>query len=161
MKNILEFLAVFSFVIILAGCTSKTEEKVVKCTLNQNNAAQNYEIESVYSIYTDGSVVNKVETTEIVTSDDDYVLDYFENYTNTLYTNMNNAYGGYDFNITKEAIDFIIEIGYDINFGARPLKRFLSKNLETLLAKKLIDGSVISGDNLTVDVKDDDLIIAK
>ena len=102
MKNILEFLAVFSFVIILAGCTSKTEEKVVKCTLNQNNAAQNYEIESVYSIYTDGSVVNKVETTEIVTSDDDYVLDYFENYTNTLYTNMNNAYGGYDFNITKE-----------------------------------------------------------
>ena len=102
MKNILEFLAVFLFVIILAGCTSKTEEKVVRCTLKLNDAAQNYEIESVYSIYTDGSVVNKVETTEIVTSDDDYVLDYFENYTNTMYTNMNNAYGGYDFNITKE-----------------------------------------------------------
>ena len=102
MKNILEFLAVFLFVIILAGCTSKTEEKVVRCTLKLNDAAQNYEIESVYSIYTDGSVVNKVETTEIVTSDDDYVLDYFENYTNTLYTNMNDAYGGYDFDISKE-----------------------------------------------------------
>ena len=75
---------------------------MLDATLKLNDAAQNYEIESVYSIYTDGSVVNKVETTEIVTSDDDYVLDYFENYTNTMYTNMNNAYGGYDFNITKE-----------------------------------------------------------
>lgn len=102
MKNILKFLAIFSLVIILAGCTSKTEEKVVKCTLNQNNAAQKYEIKSAYNIYTDGSVVNKVETTEEVISDNSSILDYFENYINTLYTNMNNEYGGYDFNITKE-----------------------------------------------------------
>lgn len=59
------------------------------------------------------------------------------------------------------AKDWIVDHGYDHNYGARPLKRFLSKNLETLLAKKLIDGSVISGDDLTVDVKDDDLIITK
>ena len=59
------------------------------------------------------------------------------------------------------AKDWIVDHGYDHNYGARPLKRFLSKNLETLLAKKLIDGSVISGDDLTVDVKDDNLIITK
>ena len=63
--------------------------------------------------------------------------------------------------LSDRAKDWIVDHGYDYNYGARPLKRFLSKNLETLLAKKLIDGSVISGDNLTVDVKDDDLIIAK
>lgn len=63
--------------------------------------------------------------------------------------------------LSDRAKDWIVDHGYDHNYGARPLKRFLSKNLETLLAKKLIDGSVISGDNLTVDVKDDDLIIAK
>lgn len=102
MKNILKFLAIFSLVIILAGCTSKTDEKVVKCTLNQNNVAQKYEIKSVYNIYTDGSVVNKVKTTEEVISDNSSILDYFENYTNTMYKNMNDAYGGYDFNITKE-----------------------------------------------------------
>ena len=63
--------------------------------------------------------------------------------------------------LSDRAKDWIVDHGYDHNYGARPLKRFLSKNLETLLAKKLIDGSVISGDNLTVDVKDDNLIIAK
>lgn len=63
--------------------------------------------------------------------------------------------------LSDRAKDWIVDHGYDHNYGARPLKRFLSKNLETLLAKKLIDGSVISGDNLTVDVKDDDLIITK
>ncbi len=56
---------------------------------------------------------------------------------------------------------WIVNNGYDHNFGARPLKRFLSKNLETLLAKKLIDGSVTSGDVLLVDVKNDELIITK
>ena len=63
--------------------------------------------------------------------------------------------------LSDRAKDWIVDHGYDHNYGARPLKRFLSKNLETLLAKKLIDGSVISGDNLTIDVKDDDLIITK
>ena len=56
---------------------------------------------------------------------------------------------------------WIVNNGYDHNFGARPLKRFLSKNLETLLAKKLIDGSVTSGDYLTIDVENDNLIIRK
>lgn len=102
MKHILKFLMVITFIVILSGCTTKVEERVVKCTLNQSYEDQNYEIESVYNIYTDGKVVNKVETTEIVTSNSDEILDYFENYTNTLYTNMNNEYGGYDFDILKE-----------------------------------------------------------
>ena len=63
--------------------------------------------------------------------------------------------------LNDKSRDWIVANGYDHNFGARPLKRFLSKHLETLLAKKLIDGSVTSGDNLTVDVKDDNLIITK
>jgi ATP-dependent Clp protease ATP-binding subunit ClpB len=63
--------------------------------------------------------------------------------------------------LSDRAKDWIVDHGYDHNYGARPLKRFLSKNLETLLAKKLIDGSVTSGDDLTVDVKDDNLIITK
>ncbi len=63
--------------------------------------------------------------------------------------------------LNDKSRDWIVDNGYDHNFGARPLKRFLSKHLETLLAKKLIDGSVTSGDDLTVDVKDDDLIITK
>lgn len=63
--------------------------------------------------------------------------------------------------LSEKAKEWIVENGYDHNYGARPLKRFLSKNLETLIAKKLIDGSIITGDNLTVDIKDDSLVIAK
>ena len=63
--------------------------------------------------------------------------------------------------LTDNAKKWICDNGYDHNYGARPLKRFLSKNLETLLAKKIIDGTVITGDNLMVDVKDDNLVIEK
>ncbi len=63
--------------------------------------------------------------------------------------------------LNDKSRDWIVDNGYDHNFGARPLKRFLSKNLETLLAKKLIDGSIITGDNLTIDVKNNDLVISK
>ena len=63
--------------------------------------------------------------------------------------------------LSNKAKQWIVDNGYDHNYGARPLKRFLSKNLETLLAKKLIDGSVISGDDLMVDVSDDKLVISK
>ena len=59
--------------------------------------------------------------------------------------------------LTEKAKEFIVENGYDHNYGARPLKRYLSKNLETLLAKKLISGDVISGDNLTIDISNDEL----
>ena len=63
--------------------------------------------------------------------------------------------------LSDKAKQWIVDNGYDHNYGARPLKRFLSKNLETLLAKKLIDGSVISGDDLMVDVSDDKRVISK
>ena len=63
--------------------------------------------------------------------------------------------------LSDKSKQWIVDNGYDHNYGARPLKRFLSKNLETLLAKKLIDGSVISGDDLMVDVSDDKLVISK
>ena len=61
--------------------------------------------------------------------------------------------------LTEKAKEFIVENGYDHNYGVRPLKRYLSKNLETLLAKKLISGDVISGDNLTIDISNDELVI--
>ena len=54
------------------------------------------------------------------------------------------------FNITKEAIDFIIEIGYDINFGARPLKRTIQSEVETLVSRAIIAKEIDSGDKIEV-----------
>ena len=61
--------------------------------------------------------------------------------------------------LTKRAKDYIVDNGFDANYGARPLKRYLSKNLETLLAKKLIDGTIATNSNLIVDVSNNELVI--
>lgn len=46
------------------------------------------------------------------------------------------------FNVTAKAKDLIIEQGYDVSFGARPLKRFIQANIETLIAKALLSSEV-------------------
>ena len=61
--------------------------------------------------------------------------------------------------ITDSAADYITEEAYDPSFGARPLKRYLQKNVETLLAKKILSDEVHSGDSLTLDVSDGALTI--
>ena len=55
-------------------------------------------------------------------------------------------------NFTVEAIDYIIENSYDLTFGARPIKRFLQKEVETNLAKLILRGDVIDGDTIDVSV---------
>ena len=57
---------------------------------------------------------------------------------------------GFDLSVTSDAIDYIIDIGYDINFGARPLKRTIQSEIETLLSKKIISGEVSQGNLIQV-----------
>ncbi len=52
--------------------------------------------------------------------------------------------------LTPEAVDFIAEEAYEPAFGARPLKRYLQKNVETLLARKILEGNLAPGQVLTV-----------
>lgn len=54
--------------------------------------------------------------------------------------------------LTKNAKDFVIDSSYDESFGARPIKRFVSENIETLLAKKIINGEIASGSHIVIDV---------
>ena len=57
---------------------------------------------------------------------------------------------GIHLKVTKEAIEFIIEKGYDINFGARPLKRTIQAEVETRLAKEIVAQNVKEGDTVQV-----------
>ncbi len=56
--------------------------------------------------------------------------------------------------LTDEAKDFIIENGYDPVYGARPLKRYLQKNVETLAAKLILAGGVRAGDTIEIGLSD-------
>lgn len=57
---------------------------------------------------------------------------------------------GIHLRVMKEAIEFIIEKGYDINFGARPLKRTIQAEVETRLAKEIVAQNVKEGDTVQV-----------
>ena len=59
--------------------------------------------------------------------------------------------------LTKDAKKHIVEGGYDPMYGARPLKRYLKKYVETLAAKLILEGNVGSGDTIIIDEKDGEL----
>lgn len=61
--------------------------------------------------------------------------------------------------LTDRAKDFVIESAYDVSYGARPLKRYLQKHIETLAAKAILDDRVKTGDIMMVDVENDRLIL--
>ena len=63
------------------------------------------------------------------------------------------------FEITKQAKDLVIEQGYDVSFGARPLKRFIQANIETLIAKALLENEVKPKQVIEVGTKDNEFII--
>ena len=61
--------------------------------------------------------------------------------------------------LTDAAKDQVIENGYDPVYGARPLKRYLQKHVETLAARKILSGDVHAGDTLVLDVQNGEFIV--
>ncbi len=61
--------------------------------------------------------------------------------------------------LTEKAREFLVENGFDPNYGARPLKRFCSRTIETELSRMIIEDQVSFGMHLVIDTKDDQIII--
>ncbi len=61
--------------------------------------------------------------------------------------------------LTQNAKDYLIDNGYDEIYGARPLKRFVQKKLETLIAKKIIMQEILPNTMVIIDYKDNELLI--
>ncbi|MEE1032410.1 MAG: type VI secretion system ATPase TssH, partial [Ruminococcus sp.] len=59
--------------------------------------------------------------------------------------------------LTESGKAFVIEGGYDPMYGARPLKRYLQKYVETLAAKMILGGKVQVGDTIVLDALDGEL----
>lgn len=58
---------------------------------------------------------------------------------------------GYKFTLTDAAKEFVASKGYDIQFGARPLKRAIQKYLEDEIAELIIRDSIKEGDTIIID----------
>ncbi|MCR4993901.1 MAG: ATP-dependent Clp protease ATP-binding subunit [Bacteroidales bacterium] len=63
---------------------------------------------------------------------------------------------GYTLEITDQARAWLAEKGYDVQFGARPLKRLIQSSVENPLCQLILDGKVEKGQNVEVDAKDKD-----
>lgn len=98
MKKFFIFLPIL--LLSLVGCGEKSGTLV--CTLSSNDVINGYKLDSNYKINYFGKTVKSVETIETVVSDSSETIDYFETTLNNTYKKMNDSYGGYVYNVTKE-----------------------------------------------------------
>ena len=63
--------------------------------------------------------------------------------------------------LTDKAKEYLIDNGYDEVYGARPLKRFVTKKLETLIAEKILTEEIKPSSKVTVDCDNNKLVIKK
>ena len=61
--------------------------------------------------------------------------------------------------VSESAKNYLIDNGYDEAYGARPLKRFVQKKLETLIARKILSNEIMPNSTVKVDCKDNELFI--
>ena len=67
-----------------------------------------------------------------------------------LYDRVQNL--GFEIELSDAAKDFVLDKGYDIQYGARPLKRAIQKYLEDPMAETIIKSSLVEGDTMVVDI---------
>ena len=77
----------------------------------------------------------------------------------TLATRMKEL--GMNISYSDEAIDKIADAGYDPSYGARPLRRAISSQIEDMLSQKLLEGAIKSGDEIKLIIKDNEFDIVK
>lgn len=59
--------------------------------------------------------------------------------------------------VSKKAKEFILDKSYNRQYGARPMRRFIEKNIEDKLAQMLIKGELIHGKTVLIDMKEDEI----
>ena len=67
---------------------------------------------------------------------------------------------GIDIRFSEKALDELAEKGFDISYGARPIKRLLQKEVVNQIAAKLIAGEINGGNTIAIDIKDGELHIS-
>ena len=123
MKKYLPLGLLLICMLVVSGCQEK-KDYVVKCTLSQNNVLGNYQIESTYEITTDGKIAKSVKTVEVITSENETLLNTMSETLNTTYETMNEAYGGYVFDVDQETGKVVSTV--TIDYTALDLEKLLS-----------------------------------
>lgn len=102
--------------------------------------------------------INRIDEIVIFNSlNENTVYDILDKLINDLQNRLSNI--NIKLNFSDKVKKFIIDSSYDVRFGARPLKRFLSKNVETLIATAIIQNKIKPNMEVNFDVENDKIII--
>ena len=116
MKKLLLIILIF----ILCGCS---KEKYFICTSKITNKVQEYELIGTYKIYYENTFVTRIEEEEIYGSKNKETLNYFYEYKNLDYDNLNNLYGGISHIVEKE--DTKVKFNSILDFSIIDLEKML------------------------------------
>lgn len=102
--------------------------------------------------------INRIDEIVIFNSlNENTIYDILDKLINDLQNRLSNI--NIKLNFSDKVKKFIIDSSYDVRFGARPLKRFLSKNVETLIATAIIQNKIKPNVEVNFDVENDKIII--
>jgi len=87
----------------------------------------------------------------------DVLYDILDNIIKNIENRLSNMH--VKINLTNKAKKYIIDNSYDEKYGARPMKRFVSKNIESLLANNIIEDNINFGQTIIIDIENDKFII--
>lgn len=121
----------------LVGCD---KEKSFVCNLDIYNTTQDYSLHAIYKVYYKGNYVKRIVKKDVYSSDNIEMLNYFEQYKNLEYDNLNSIYGGFDFEIKKDETNLTINTNINLN----------EVNVKKMLIDKYIDSNYIISNKLTI-----------
>lgn len=115
-------------ILLCTGCMTNVslEEKTVDCNLKSTNAVQGYTLTSTYTIHYKGNTVNSVTTKEVVESEEETILDYFEETLESSYSKAQETYGGYENTITRD--DTTVTSVTSIDYDTMDMEKYIADN---------------------------------
>ena len=108
------------FILLIVGCGKKN---YITCNVEVNNNIQNYTMNGSYKIYYNNNYVTRIEKQERYISPDKTMLDYFNEYKNLEYSNLNYLYNGYSFKIDSD--EKSVDIDADIDMSLVNIKKMI------------------------------------
>ena len=102
--------------------------------------------------------INRIDEIIIFNSlDKDTLYDILDNIIKNIENRLSNMH--IKITLTEDAKKYIIDNSYDERYGARPIKRYVSKNIESLLANNIIEDNISFGQNIIIDIDNNEFKI--
>ena len=124
-------------IILLTGCT---KEKYFTCKIDLNNELMEYNLNATYKVYYKDSYVTRIEKNEIYKTENKETLNYFNEYKNLEYMNLNNLYGGTSYTVDLKENKVILDATINMN----------EVDIKKMIKDEYINEDYVIKNNLTV-----------